>query len=96
MLDGLGKFFKFVLERSKEINGGIRHESGEDDCENLLNELLLHIDLHDKTVQFWYEIGNISSLDYQGKIKWKDLENVYSGVEKEFVCLCIDCYYEFT
>ena len=61
MLDGLGKFFKFVLERSKEINGGIRRESGEDDCENLFNELLLHIDLHGKTVQFWYEIGNIPS-----------------------------------
>ena len=43
MLDGLEKFFKFVLERSKEINGGIHLESGEDDCENLLNELLLHM-----------------------------------------------------
>ena len=31
MADGL------VLERSKEINGGIYHESGGDDRENLVN-----------------------------------------------------------
>lgn len=30
------------------------------------------------------------------RIKWKDLENVYFEVEKKFVCLCHDCYYEFT
>ena len=45
MVDGLEKFLKFVSERSKEINGGIHQESGGDDCKNLLNELLLHIDL---------------------------------------------------
>ena len=84
MADGLEKFLKCVGE-SREINGGIHHESGGDDCENLLNELLLHVNLLSKTVQ--YEIGNISSLDNQNKIKWKDLENVYSEVEKEFVCL---------
>lgn len=39
---------------------------------------------------------DISSLDQQDKTKWKDLENVYSEVEKEFVYLYNDCYYEFT
>lgn len=29
------------------------------------------------------------------RMKWKDLENVYSEVEKKFVCLCHN-YYEFT
>lgn len=28
MVDGLEKFLKYVLERSKETNGGIHHESG--------------------------------------------------------------------
>ena len=41
-----------------------------------------------------HEIGNISSLDYQDRVKWKDLENVYSEVEEEFICLYNDCYYE--
>lgn len=81
------EIFEICVGESKEINGGIHHESGGDDCENLLNELLLHVNLLSKTVQFLYEIGNISSLDNQNKIKWKDLENVYSEVEKEFVCL---------
>lgn len=85
-----------MLERSKEINGGIHHKSEGDDRENLLYELLLRVDLLGKTVQFLHEIGNISSLDYQDMIKWKDLENVYSDVEKEFVCLCNDCYCAFT
>ena len=79
--------FEICVGESKEINGGIHHESGGDDCENLLNELLLHVNLLSKTVQFLYKIGNISSLDNQNKIKWKDLENVYSEVEKEFVRL---------
>jgi len=61
------------------------------DCEKLLNELLLHVDLLGETVQFLPEIGNISSLDQQDKTKWKDLENVYSEVEKEFVYLYNDC-----
>ena len=81
------EIFEICVGESKEINGGIHHESGGDDCENLLNELLLHVNLLSKTVQFLYEIGNISSLDNQNMIKWKDLENVYSEVEKEFVCL---------
>ena len=59
MADGLEKLLKYVLERSKELNGGIHHESGGDDRENLLNELLLHVDLLSKTVQFLHEIGNI-------------------------------------
>lgn len=56
------------------------------------------MDLLGKTVQLHvlHEIGNISSLDQQDKTKWKDLENVYSEVEKEFVCLYNHCYYEFT
>lgn len=76
MGDGLEKFLKYVLERSKEINGGIHHKSVGDDRENLLYELLLRVDLLGKTVQFLNEIGNISSLDYQDMIKWKDLEMV--------------------
>ena len=86
MADEVETFLKYVLERSKEINGGIPHER-RGNCENLLNELLLHVDLLGETVQFLHEIGNISSLDLQDKVKWKDLENVYSEVEKEFVCL---------
>ena len=62
MADGREKFLKYVLERPKEINGG-------DDCENWLNELLLHVDLLGKTVQFLNEIGNISFLDYQDKME---------------------------
>ena len=54
----------------KEINGGIPQERrSRGDCENLLNELLLHVDLLFKTVQFLREIGNISSLDQQDKVK---------------------------
>ena len=56
MANGLKKFLKYVLERSKGMNGGIHCESGGDDCENLLNELLLHVDLLDKTV-----LGNCST-----------------------------------
>ena len=51
MADGLEKFLKYVSENPKEINGGIHHESGGDDRENVLNELLLHVDLVGKTVQ---------------------------------------------
>ena len=64
---------KDMLERSKEINGGIHHESGGDDRENLLCELRMHVDILGKTVQLLHEIGNISSLDNQNKIKWNDL-----------------------
>ena len=62
MADGREKFLKYVLEIPKEING-------RDDCENWLNELLLHVDLLGKTVQFLNEIGNISFLDYQDKME---------------------------
>ena len=86
MADEGETFLKYVLERSKEINGGIPHER-RGNCENLLNKLLLHVDLLGKTVQFFHEIGNISSHDQQDKVKRKDLENVYCEVEKEFVCL---------
>ena len=81
MAEEVETFLKYVLERSKEINGGLPHER-RGNCDNLLNELLLHVDLLGKTVQFLHEIGNISSLDQQEKVKWKDLENVYSEVEK--------------
>ena len=37
----------------------------------MLYELLLHVALLGKTVQFLHELGNTSSLDYQDKIKWK-------------------------
>lgn len=50
------------------MNGGIHPESGGDDCENLLSELLLRGDLLGKAVQFLHKIGNISSLDYQDKM----------------------------
>ena len=36
-----------------------------------LIELLLHVDLLGKTVQFLHEIRDISSLDSQDKMKWK-------------------------
>lgn len=68
MADGLEKFLKYVQERSKEMNGGIHPESGGDDCENLLSELLLRGDLLGKAVQLLHKIGNISSLDYQDKM----------------------------
>ena len=88
MAEEVETFLKYVLERSKEINGGLPYER-RGNCDNLLNELLLHVDLLGKTVQSLHEFGNISSLDQQVKVKWKDLENVYSEVEKEFVCLII-------
>ena len=50
------------------MNGGIHPESGGDDCENLLSELLLRGDLLGKAVQFLHKSGNISSLDYQDKM----------------------------
>lgn len=93
MADEVETFLKYVLERSEEINGGAHHESR---GENFLNELLLHVDLLGNTVQFLHEIGNISSLDHQDKTKWKDLENVYFEVEKEFARLYNQCYYEST
>ena len=71
------------------MNGGIHHESEGDHCGNLLN-------VTQQDVQSLHEIGNISSLDYQDKIKWNDLESVYSEVEKEFVCFYNNCYYEIT
>ena len=40
-------------------------------------------------LQFLREIGNISSLDQQDKVKWKDLKNVYSEVEKELNCMSL-------
>ena len=64
MADEVDTFLKYVLERSKEINGGIPQER-RGNCENLqnlLNELLLHVDLLGKTVQFLHEIGNMSSM----------------------------------
>ena len=86
MADEVETFLKYVLERSEEINGGAHHESR---GENFLNELLLHVDLLGNTVRFLHEIGNtgILSLDHQDKTKWKDLENVYFEVEKEFARL---------
>ena len=44
------------------------------------------MDLLGKTVQFLHEIGNISSLNQQDKVKWKDLD---SELEKEFVYVSI-------
>ena len=81
-----------MLERSKEINGGLPYET-RGNCDNLLNELLLHVDLLGNPVHFLHEIGNISSRDQQEKVKWKDLENVYSEVEKEFGCLYNNFYF---
>ena len=49
MVDEVEKILQYLLERSKEINGGIPQES-RGNCENLLNELLLHADLPGKTV----------------------------------------------
>ena len=92
MAEEVETFLKYVLERSKEINGGLPYER-RGSSDNLLNELLLHVDLLGKTVQFLHEIENISSLDQQEKVKWKDLENVYSEVEKEFVCLYNNFYF---
>ena len=84
MSDEVEIFLKYVLDRSQEINGNI-HQENRGDCEYVLSELLLHVDLLGKTVH-WHEIGN-PSFDYQDKTKWKELERVYSEVEREFVCL---------
>ena len=48
-----------------------------------------------KTV-FDYHRLYYSPLDHQDKTKWKDLENVYFEIEKEFVRLYNQCYYEST
>ena len=96
MAEEVETFLKYVLERSKEINGRSRPSipyERRGNCDNLLNKLLLHVDLLGKTVQFLHEIGNISSLDQQDKVKWIDRENVYSEVEKEFVCLYNNFYF---
>ena len=76
-----------ITERSQDNRGN---------CEYFLGELLLHVDLLGMTVQFLHEIGNMSSLDYQDKTKWKELESVYSEVERQFVCLFNHGYYEST
>ena len=95
MSDEVERFLKYVLERSQEINDSIRHDN-RGNCEYFLSELLLHVDLLGMTVQFLHEIGNMSSLDYQDKTKWKELESVYSEVERQFVCLFNQGYYEST
>ena len=91
MANDVETFFKYVLERSEEI--GIHHEN-RGDSETFLIELLVHVDLPGKTVQFLYEISNISSLDHQDAKKWKELEKVYSEVEKEFINLYNHCNYD--
>ena len=93
MSDEVEIFLKYVLDRSQEINGSI-HQENRGDCEYFLSELLLHVDLLGKTVHFLHEIGNMSSLDNQDKAKWKELERVYSEVEREFVCLYNHRYYQ--
>ena len=91
MANDVETFLKYVLERSEEI--GI-HQESRGDSETFLSELLMHVDLLGKTVQFLYEISNISSLDHQDAKKWKELEKVYSEVEKEFINLHNHCNYD--
>ena len=91
MANDVETFLKYVLERSEEI--GI-HQENRGDSETFLSELLVHVDLLGKTVQFLHEISNISSLDHQDGKKWKELEKVYSEVEKEFINLYNHCNYD--
>lgn len=91
MANDVETFLKYVLERSEEI--GI-HQENRGDSETFLSELLVHVDLLGKTVQFLHEISNISSLDHQDAKKWKELEKVYSEVEKEFINLYNHCNYD--
>ena len=93
MSDQVEIFLKYVLDRSQEINGNI-HQENRGDCEYFLREMLLHLDLLGKTVHFLHEIGNMSSLDHQDKTKWKELERVYSEVERVFVCLYNHGYFQ--
>ena len=48
-----------------------------------LIELLLHVHLLGKTVQFLHEIRDISSLDSQDKMKWKDLKDEFYGEDPD-------------
>ena len=91
MANDVETFLKFVLERSDEIS---IHQENRGDSETFLSELLVHVDLLGKTVQFLHEISNISSLDHQDAKKWKELEKVYSEVEKEFINLYNHCNYD--
>ena len=84
-----------MLDRSQEINGSIYQEN-RGVYEYFLSELLLHVDLLDKTVHFLHKFGNMSSLEFQDKTKWKEPESVYSEVEREFVCLYNHGYYDST
>ena len=88
MANDVETFLKYVLERSEEID--IHQENRGDSS----SELVVHVDLLGKTVQFLNEILNISSLDHQDAKKWKELEIVYSEVEKEFINLYNHCNYD--
>jgi len=52
MANDVETFLKYVLERSEEI--GI-HQENRGDSETFLIELLVHVDLPGKTVQFLYK-----------------------------------------
>ena len=79
MANDVETFLKYVLERLEEI--GI-HQENRGDSETFLSELLVHV------------ISNISSLDHQDAKTWKELEKVYSEVEKEFINLYNHCNYD--
>ena len=86
MAEDVGEFLGFVLRKSEEVSLLQNKNTSED----LLAELLKHIDLLGQTVQLLQEIKDIvvdSSEPEPDSEKWQHLVNVYSEIERKFISL---------
>ncbi|CAB3984915.1 hypothetical protein AC249_AIPGENE5997 [Paramuricea clavata] len=80
MADDVEHFLEFVLKRSEEISL--------QENEDILSELLKHIDLLGRTVQLLEEIRDfVVNAGEPDSGKWQQLVNVYCEIESEFICL---------
>jgi len=93
MADDVETFLKFVLERSEELS---IHRERQEMREDFLSDLLTHVDLLGKTVEFLHEIGNVPFLDSDDLKRWRDFEQVYYDIETEFIKVCNHCHEEST
>ena len=86
MAEDVEEFLGFVLRKSEEVSLLQNRNTSED----LLAELLKHIDLLGQTVQLLQEIKDIvvdSSEPEPDSEKWQHLVNVYSEIERKFISL---------
>jgi hypothetical protein len=89
--DDVEQFLRSVLERSEAL---INHRGRKD--ESFLSDLLTHVDLLGKTVGFLHEIRHVPYLDSDDLKRWRELEQVYSDIENEFIKMYNDSYEEST